>query len=64
MTTQVMFLVLAAAGALLAIISAVRERKRRNRTNLDQVGWVPWDLLQIVGGIMTVVGIVLAFKVG
>jgi hypothetical protein len=64
MTTQVMFFALAGAGAVLAVLSGVRDKQRRNRPNLDRVGWVPWDVLQILGGILTVVGIVLAFKFG
>jgi len=64
MTTQVMFLALAAAAIVMAVVSAIRDKKRSSRANLDQVGWVPWDLLQIFFGIVAVVAIVLAFKFG
>jgi hypothetical protein len=62
MTTQVIFFLVAGAAMLLAVVAAVREKQRINRPNLDQVGWVPWNLLQILSGIVAVVAIVLAFK--
>ena len=62
MSTQVMFFMVAGAAMLLAVVAAIREKQRINRPNLDRVGWVPWNLLQILGGIVAVVAIVLAFK--
>ncbi len=64
MTTQAMFLVLAAAAALFAVLAAVRDKQRAKRRNLDKPGWIPWDLLQILGGIVAVVALVLALKAG
>jgi hypothetical protein len=62
MSTQVMFFMVAGAAMILAVVAAIREKQRINRPNLDRVGWVPWNLLQILGGIVAVVAIVLAFK--
>ena len=62
MTTQVMFFLLAAAAAVLAVVAAIRDKRRSSRANLDQVGWVPWDLVQIIAGLIAVVAIVLGFK--
>ena len=62
MSTQVMFLLVAGAAMLLAVFAAIREKQRINRPNLDRVGWVPWNLIQIISGIVAVVAIVLAFK--
>ncbi len=62
MTTQAMFLGLGGLSAVMAVIAALREKKRAARPNLDQVGWVPWNFLQILFGIVTVVALVLAFK--
>ena len=64
MTTQAMFLALAAAAAVMAVVSAVRDRGRAKRRDLDQVGWVPWDVLQIIFGLIAIVATVLAFKLG
>ena len=64
MTTQVMFFLLAGAALLLAVVAAVRDKRRSGRANLDAVGWVPWDLVQIIGGLVTVVAIVLGLKFG
>lgn len=64
MTTQAMFLILAAGAAILTVVAAVRDKQRTSRRNLDKPGWIPWDLLQILGGIVTIVAIVLALKAG
>jgi hypothetical protein len=62
MTTQAMFLILAAAAALLAVVAAVRDKQRTRRRNVDKPGWIPWDLVQILAGIIAVVALVLASK--
>ena len=62
MTTQVMFFLLAAAAAVLAVVAAIRDKRRSSRANLDAVGWVPWDLVQIFAALIAVVAIVLALK--
>ena len=62
MTTQVMFFLLAGAAAVLAVVAAIRDKRRSSRANLDAVGWVPWDLVQIFAGLIAVVAIVLALK--
>ena len=64
MTTQAMFLAAAGAAAVMAVVAAVRDRGRAKRRDLDQVGWVPWDVLQIIFGLIAVVATVLAFKLG
>jgi hypothetical protein len=64
MTTQAMFLILAGAAVILTIVSAVRDKQRTKRRNLDKPGWMPWDVLQILAGIVAVVAIVLALKAG
>ena len=64
MTTQAMFFLLAGAAVVLAVVAAIRDKKRSARANLDAVGWVPWDLVQIFAAIIAVVAIVLGFKVG
>jgi hypothetical protein len=59
-----MFLILAGAAVILTIVSAVRDKQRTKRRNLDKPGWMPWDVLQILAGIVAVVAIVLALKAG
>jgi hypothetical protein len=62
MTKQAMFLMLAGAAALFAVLAAVRDKQRTKRRNLDKPGWIPWDVLQILAGIVAVVALVLALK--
>jgi hypothetical protein len=64
MTTQVMFFLIAGAAAVLAVVAAMRDKGRAKRRNLDKPGWVPWDVLQILAGIVVIVSIVLALKAG
>jgi hypothetical protein len=54
-----------AAGALLAlaVAAAIAEYRRRRRPNLDRVGWVPWDLIQVLAFLGAVVAAALALKV-
>lgn len=49
-----------AAGIVLAIASTFAERARERRRNLDNPGWVPWTVLQILAIIMTFVAAALA----
>jgi hypothetical protein len=52
----------AASGLLaaLAAASAFAEHRRQKRRNLDSVGWVPWDLIQILAFLLAVVAAALA----
>jgi hypothetical protein len=56
----------AAAGALfvIAAISAVAEHRRTRRRHLDRVGWVPWNLIQVLAFMASVVALALAIKAG
>ena len=38
----------AGALVLLAGFAALAERRRNGRKRLDQVGWVPWNLIQVL----------------
>jgi hypothetical protein len=62
MTTQAMLWILAGCAAALTVFAGFAERRRTQRRNLDKPGWVPWDVIQILGGILVVVAIVLALK--
>ena len=53
----------AAAGLfVLAALAALAEHRRTRRRNLDRVGWVPWNLIQILAFMSSVVAMALAFK--
>ena len=54
----------ALAGALLvlAVFAAWAEHRRTRRRNLDHVGWVPWNLLQIFAFLGAIAAAALALK--
>ena len=62
MSTQATFLSIAAASLALAIYAGFAEVRRKRRKYLDQVGWVPWNFVQVVGGIIALCALVLALK--
>jgi hypothetical protein len=62
MTTQAGLWALAAALMVLAVVAGFAEHRRTKRRNLDQPGWVPWTLIQVLAGLGAVVAAVLALK--
>ena len=54
------------AGILfgLAGIAAFAEHRRSRRRNLDRVGWVPWNVIQVLAFIGSVLALALALKAG
>jgi hypothetical protein len=55
---------LGVAALLLTAVSALAERRRTRRRNLDSVGWVPWPLLSILGTIGALFAFAFALKAG
>ncbi len=62
MTTQAALWTLSGGALLLAAIAAFAEHRRTRRRNLDQVGWVPWNFIQVIAGLVAVVTAALALK--
>jgi hypothetical protein len=64
MSTQATFFGIAAAAIATAVYAGFAERRRQKRKYFDQVGWVPWNFIQVLGGIFAVIAAVLALKLG
>ncbi|TFI57739.1 hypothetical protein E2493_13490 [Sphingomonas parva] len=53
----------AAAGLfVLAAVAALAEHRRNRRRTLDRVGWVPWNVIQVLSFMGSVVALALALK--
>ena len=52
----------AGAAAAMAAVATVAEWRRVRRPNLDAVGWVPWQGLQVTGFLLAIVLAGLALK--
>ena len=48
---------------VLAGVAALAEHRRTRRPNLDRVGWMPWNLVQVLSFMGSVVAVALALKV-
>jgi membrane protease YdiL (CAAX protease family) len=53
---------LAAALLLLAVAAAWAEHRRGKRRNLDSVGWMPWNLIQVLAFLGAIAAAALALK--
>lgn len=53
---------LAGGLLLLAVTAVIAEHRRNRRPVLDRVGWVPWDLIQILAFLGAFVAAALALK--
>lgn len=62
MTTQAALWTLAGAALAVSAFAAWREHRRQRRANLDRVGWVPWNFIQVMGGLAALVAAALAVK--
>jgi len=62
MTTQAALWWTAGAALLLAGAAALAEWRRTRRRDLDQVGWVPWNFIQLLGLLGAMVAAALALK--
>jgi hypothetical protein len=45
----------AAGAAVLAVVSGFGEHRRRRRRDMDAVGFVPWQLIQVLAMLAVVV---------
>lgn len=54
----------ALAGALLAlaVLAAWAEHRRTRRRYLDKVGWMPWNLIQVLAFLAAIAAAALALK--
>ena len=53
---------LAGALLLLAVIAAWAEYRRGKRRNLDSVGWMPWNLIQVLAFLGAIAAAALALR--
>ena len=63
MTTRAVLWMLAAVGLAMGALGALRERRRAKRKNLDDIGWVPWTVIQVIGLTVAAGSVAYALKI-
>ena len=62
MTAQAGLWVAAALAIVISIVAGFADWRRSRRTSLDEVGWVPWSLVQILGFFAATIFAILAMR--
>lgn len=62
MMTQAGLWTAAGGAALIAVAAGVGEWRRSRRRDLDQAGWVPWTLIQVLAFLAAVAAAAVALK--
>lgn len=52
----------AAAAAVIAVVSGLGEHRRRKRKRIDDVGFVPWSLIQVMAMLAVAILVSLALN--
>jgi len=60
-TDQILWLI-SGLLALLAALATFAEHRRKNRRDLDKVGLMPWNFIQVMAFLAAVIAAVLALK--
>lgn len=47
---------------MVALLAAFAEHRRKNRRDLDRVGLMPWNFIQVIAFLCAVIAAVLALK--
>lgn len=56
--------VVAIAGAMVAVVSIIADRRRHRRTNMENVGFMPWTGISVLSIMVTLLSTALAIKAG
>jgi hypothetical protein len=62
MAGQLNLWIVAGSALAITILASFADRLRSRRRNLDQAGWVPWHLVQIIAMITAAVAAAFALK--
>ena len=62
MTTQDMLWTGAGIAMAVAVLAAVAEHRRSSRRDLDRVGIMPWNLIQVIAFLCATLAAALALK--
>ena len=54
MTAQHLLWAISGGALAVAAASGIAEHRRQRRRNLDSVGWVPWNFIQVISGIAAI----------
>ncbi len=57
-----MWITIATLSALLVVVSAMADRRRGQRTRIENVGFMPWTAITVFAVMTTLLAIALAIK--
>ena len=63
MSPKIILFIASALAVATSGWAALAERRRHKRNDLDNVGWVPWTLVQVVASIVAVGLFAFAIKI-
>lgn len=62
LSDHVMWITIATLSALLVVVSAMADRRRGQRTRIENVGFMPWTAITVFAVMTTLLAIALAIK--
>jgi hypothetical protein len=64
MGTQQPYWIAGGIALFVALAAGLADRRRHNRRNLDETGWMPWRGIQMAAIFVLIADLILAFKIG
>lgn len=58
------FAIAAIISAIIAGLSILMETRRKNRKNINKVGFMPWNLISVMASLGVIIMTALAIKIG
>ena len=64
MSAQQPYWIAGVVALLIVVLAGLADRRRLNRRDLDETGWVPWRGIQVAAFFALVAALILSMKIG